>query len=224
MVRLTADDSLFRRGGDAEKGGERRGNHVVRRFVENVHLAHEALRCLLDVVHRGNGGGLHLEPLAFGVVLHGLDLEFGIDFAGAVDGTDGLGVGIELLQKIDLFLDGAHIAGSGDVALGGFVAGGQVRPHIIGDGGADDGDLLRQAGHGLRCRCGNGVDEIDFVAQEALPDVLQVRLVGLGILPVDGEVLSLFEAALFQALDKSLVGRVQCAVFHQLHDAHLVLL
>ena len=81
---------------------------------------------------------------------------------------------------------------------------------------------MRGVGHRLRCWRRDGADQVHLRADEALGDVLEVRLIGLCVLAVDRDVLALFEAAFLEAIDKALVGGVERIVLDELDNADLV--
>ena len=83
---------------------------------------------------------------------------------------------------------------------------------------------MRGVGHRLGRRRRDGANEVHLRTDEALGDVLEVRLVGLCILAVNRDVLALFEAAFLEAIDKALVGGVERIVLDELDDADLVVL
>ena len=221
-VFLSADDRLLGGICDGDEGGHGGCDDIVRRLIECVHVVHEALCCLLQVVHGGNRGDFDREPLGLRVLGHLLDLYLGVDFAGAVDGADGLGIRAELDQKIDLLVDGVHVAGACDIPAGLLVRGDELCALIVGNGCADDGDILCCIGDGLRRRRCDGADEIQLRAHEALGDVLQVGLICLCVLAIEFDILALFKAAFLEPVHEAFVGRVQRIVLHKLHNAYLV--
>ena len=80
---------------------------------------------------------------------------------------------------------------------------------------------MRRVRHAL---CGgrrDRTDEIHLRVDEALRDVLQVGLISLRVLAVDGDVLSFLEAALLESVGKALVRRIERIVLDELHDADL---
>ena len=145
----------------------------------------------------------------------------GVDLARAVDDADGLDIGADLQHEVDLLLDGAHVACSRDVAAGLLVRSGELRADVVRDRRADDGNVVRRVRHAL---CGgrrDRTDEIHLRVDETLRNVLQVRLIGLRVLAVNGDVFAFLEAALLESVGEALVRRIERIVLDELHDADL---
>ena len=80
---------------------------------------------------------------------------------------------------------------------------------------------MRRVRHAL---CGgrrDRTDEIHLRVDETLRNVLQVRLIGLRVLAVNGDVFAFLEAALLESVGKALVRRIERIVLDELHDADL---
>ena len=102
-----------------------------------------------DVVAVGEGEGsagvAHVGE-ALGHLIH---LILAVGLGGAVQQAHGLGVGEELLQHGGLAVQGSEVGGAGDIAAGG--AGPAVHLQgggVVGDGGAQDGDVAGGGGGG----------------------------------------------------------------------------
>lgn len=221
-VRFTADDGKLGGIRDVDERRHGRGDDVVGRLVESIDGADEALGCLLDVIDRGDGCHLYGQPLGFRVFFHGFDLDFRIDFTGAVDCTDGLSIRLEFQQQINLLLDRVHIAGTRDIALWLLVGSDEFCTFIVRDGRADNRDVMGGIGDCLGSRCGDGTDEIHLGTDKTLCDILEIRLIRLGILSVDGDILAFFKTAFFEAVDEPFVCGIECVVFNELDNADLI--
>ena len=221
-VRLCADDGDFRRIGDGDERRHRGGDDVVCRLIECINGADEALRGLLEVVDRRDRRDFDRQAFRLGIFLHCFDLDFGIDLARAIDRADGLGLRLDLQQQVDLLLDRVHIARARDVATRLLVRCRELRADIVRDGRADNRDVLRRICDRLRGRRRDGADEVHLARDEALRDVLEVRLVSLCVLLVELDVLVLLVATFLQAIDKALVRRIERVVLDELDDADFV--
>ena len=191
---------------------------VVGGGVKGVHLAHRGLHNGLDLVGAGDGVLGVLQAQGVELVLGSLDLDVGVGLGGAIEQTDLLHVGQDLLHHLELLGHGREVRGAGDVGAGLVVVLDQAGGGKVSDGGAHDGDVGRGAGGSLGGRRGDGKDQVHAVAHELGGDGLAGGLVVLGVLLVDGD----GEAGGVDGLDEALVGGVQGSVLGQLDHADLV--
>jgi len=217
---LTRNDGDLGGVGDLGEGGNGAGKHVVRRQPHALHLAVEAGSGLLDVVDVGDRGLEHLHAALFGGLLEDVDLVLGVDFAGVVDRADGLGVGDELEKKFELGLDRTEVGDARDVAAGLFVGLDKLGSDEVGDGGRNDRRALGGRGHSLGGGRRDGEDQLVLVGDEAGGDVVQIRLVALGVLEVDLDVDAVLVAAFGKRVLDTLGAGVEGGVFNELDDAH----
>ena len=192
-----------------------RGDGVVGGGVERVDLAHGGLDDGLDLVGARDGEVGVLQAQLAEFLLGGLDLDVGVGLGGAVEQTDLLYIGQDLLHHLELLGDRGEVGGTGDVGAGPVVVLDQAGGGVVGDGAAHDGDIGRGAGGGLRGRRGDGVDQVDVVAHKLVGDGLTRGLVVLGVLLVDLD----FKAAFLDGLDKAVVGGIECGVLGELQNA-----
>ena len=130
------------------------GSGVVGRDVEHVAVIAGIGRDLGDVIGIGKGVILDLVAHLFEDRADLIGLELGVGLAGAVEEADILGIGKDLLQQLGLGLGGDTVGGAGDVGAGGAVPVVYVKgAGVVGDRGAEDGDLV---GGGLSCQQGRG--------------------------------------------------------------------
>ena len=192
-----------------------RGDGVVGGGVQRVDLAHGGLDDGLDLVRARDGEVGVLQAQLVELLLGGLDLDVGVGLGGAVEQTDLLDVGQDLLHHLELLGDRGEVGGAGDVGAGLVVVLDQAGGGVVGDGAAHDGDIGRSAGGSLRGGRSDGIDQVDAVAYELVGNGLTRGLVVLGVLLVDLDL----KAALLDGLDKAVVGGIECGVLGELQNA-----
>ena len=146
-----------------------------------------------------------------------LDLYVRVGLGGAIEHAHGLGLGKELYEQVELVRDGGEVRGAGDVLAGLVVALDKTSRREVGDGGADDGDLVGGAGDGLGGGCRDREDEVITIVHELVGDRLTGGLIVLGVLLID----VVGDAGFVERIDKALVGGVERGVLGELQHAYL---
>ena len=154
------------------------------------------------------------------MALDGVHLVGGVGLAGAVEQPHALSVGEELLDHGRLLVQGGQVGGAGDIAPHG------ARPVIqlqgggvVGDRGAQDGDLPGGRGGRLEGIGGVGQDQVHPLGQKAVDDGAAVGVLAGGVLlpeahsPLAQDVVERVLEAL-GGLDQRVVGRLLADAHH----------
>ena len=175
--------------GDLHQSGDGGSQGVIGRYIDEIHLACQGFRHLLDIVHAVYGPFLYGQVVLFAVILHHVGLDFTVDLAGGVNEAHRLGIGDQGPSQIHLGINGSQIADAGHVAAGLFIILHQFGRGIVRNGSAYDGNILDFIGYRLGCRSSNGADEFRLFRFETGCNGFQVGLVALGILLIKGDLI-----------------------------------
>ena len=215
---LAADNGLAGGSGDVAHGGDIGGDEVIGGLIEGIDLIAGGGHNGLDLIGIGDGVDLDGEALGLKGGLGFLGLDGGVFLAGIDDDADGLNLGAEGLHQIDLYGDGVHIGGAGNIGAGGFIAGYQAAGNIVGHAGAYNRDIGGRLARRLNGVGGVRHDQIDFGGNELVDDGGAVGLLALCVLDAE---LNLIAQLLGEEFLKAAGGFVQCGVFDQLDNADL---
>ena len=176
----------------------------------------------MDIVDRRNSRRAHCQALRLRIFLHCLDLNFGVDLAGGVNRTDGLCIRIQLRQEINLIGNRANVTCTRNISARLLIRLHNLRAHIVCDRSADNGNLLRRIRCRLDCRRCNRTNEIHLIADKALDNILEIRLICLCILAINRKILPLLIAARLESVHKSTIRIVERAVLDKLNNTHFI--
>ena len=133
-----------------------------------------------------------------------------------------MGVGEQLVEHLGLLVQGGQVGGAGDVAPHGAAPVLQLQGGgVVGDGGAQNGDVRGGGVGGLEGSGGVGQDQIHVLRQEAVDDGGAVGGVAGGVALLEGH--AVLAQLLHQGVLEALGGGVQGGVLVLLADAHGVL-
>ena len=176
---------------------------------------------LLDIIYGGNRRFFNGQALRSRFLFQDVNLDLAVHFAGAVNYAHILSGGNHLLQQFNLLFDGVHVRGTGNIGTRFCIILYQFRGFIIGNSRTYDRNIFRSVGYGLCGRGSDSADQVHFVVDKPVGDVLQVGLVRLGILPVKGDIFAFFKAVFGQPVNKAFISSIQGSVLYQLYDTYV---
>ena len=127
------------------------------------------------------------------------------------------------MEHLGLLIQRGQVGGAGDVAAQHLILRGvQLQRHaVVGDGGAQNGDVGGSGSGGGEGGGGVGQDQIHLLGHEAVDDGAAVGHLTAGVLLPD---LHLVAQSLLQSVNKPLCSRVQRGMGRQLADADHILI